>query len=92
MAPDPWTAFVFFGIPFVLGLLGLLHSCRLFYRVYRRWVAPDPELVTTDAPTENRLGDSPSRGQLLQYAALFVGSALLVAHSGRWLLQIYGVL
>ena len=89
MAPDPWTAFVFFGIPLVLGLLGLLHSGRLLYRVSRRRRGRPVDI----GQVPDRGDEAPaSRRALLQYGALFVGSALLVAHSGRWLLQIYGIL
>ncbi|MFC7133821.1 MULTISPECIES: hypothetical protein [Salinibaculum] len=89
MAPDAWTAFVFFGIPLVLGLLGLLHSGRLFYRVSRRRSGRPVDLGQVP---DGGNSEPATRRELLQYGALFVGSALLVAHSGRWLLQIYGVL
>jgi hypothetical protein len=89
MAPDPWTAFVFFGIPFVLGLLGIVHSGRLFYRAYWHQYGATTNFGGVSQPAET---STLSRGQLLQYGILFAGSSLLVAHSGRWLLQIYGLL
>lgn len=94
MGPDLWTGFVFFGIPLTIGLLGFVHASRLLYRVYSRRSSDrlGPGQKPGRLPQEAIERDPPSRRQLLQYIFLFVGSALLVAHSGRWLLRIYGVL
>jgi hypothetical protein len=92
MAPDLWTGFVFFGIPLTVGLLGFIHASRLFYRVY----GPRGGLVSGQQPVELPDGtderERPSQWRLVQYALLLVGSALLVAHSARWLARIYGFL
>ncbi len=86
MAPNAWTAFVFFGIPLTLGLLGVFHSGRRLAGRYR-W-SPD---VGTDVRPETRAVPT-TRWELVKSGVLFAGSMLLVAHSGRWLLQIYGLL
>jgi hypothetical protein len=92
MAPTPWTAFTFFGIPLVLGLLGGVHAARGLWRAYRRYSLEqvDPE----------GLGDDPSDGdatysvreQVGRGIGLLAVSAFLLVHSGRWLLSIYGSL
>jgi len=94
MGPDMWTGFVFFGIPLTLGVLGFVHASRLFYRVYSRRFRGrlGPGQRPGELPQEDVERDPPSRRQLLQYAILLLGSALLVAHSSRWLLRIYGIL
>jgi hypothetical protein len=89
MEPTLWTGFVFFGIPLALGLLGLFHSSRVLYRQLRR--GRDAGTRAENAPGKSAPAAS-SRRSALRYGALFVGSALLVAHSGRWLLRIYGLL
>jgi hypothetical protein len=70
-------------------LLGLFHSSRLLYCVFTR----RRDAGTLDGRVSGESVPEPlPRGTVFQYGALFVGSALLVAHSGRWLLRIYGLL
>ena len=85
MPPDPWAAFVFFGLPLSLGLLGLFHSGRRGYRFYRR-----RSRMRVDPADDGSKADL-DRGALLRIGLLALGSLVLVVHSGRWLLSIYGV-
>lgn len=88
MEPTLSTGFVLFGIPLTLGLLGLFHSGRRLYCVFTRH--RDTSARAGQASVESTPEPS-SRGLVLRYGTLFVCSALLVAHSGRWLLRIYGL-
>jgi hypothetical protein len=103
-APDLWATFLFFGLPFVAGLLGLRTGGVWCLEAYRRWQGAEP---TGNAPGPDGLsagdldpefdGDIGAeamgtrrsvREQAAIGALLLVGSAALVAHSGRWLLQL----
>ena len=90
MEPDLWTAFVFFGIPLVVGLLGVRTGSRLCYRAYLQY--------STGLGTEWREGDaSPERGRtwrgnVVRGVALFFGGGLVTLHSARWLAILFGVL
>jgi hypothetical protein len=94
MVPTPWTAFTFFGIPLVLGVLGGTHGARLLWRAYGRYVL---ERVDDGAATrgDGLAGERPAYSleeQVGRGLVLLVGSAVLLAHSGRWLLSVYGYL
>jgi len=92
MPPTPWTAFTFFGIPLLLGVLGGIHSLRLFARLYAGHGRVEPPGIDTNPGSTSRDEAGSQRGQLLRAAGLLAVSAVLVAHSGRWLLSIYGYL
>jgi hypothetical protein len=93
MAPTPWTTFTFFGIPFALGVLGGVHGTRLCWRVYRRYTVERaaPEDTYHGRPAAGETERSP-REQVGRAVGLLLVSAFLLAHSGRWLLSIYGYL
>lgn len=100
--PDLWAVLLFFGLPFVAGLLGLRTGGLWCLRAYRRWQGVEPtaggpgDLSGGDLDPEldgdlGRAATGPRRSAREQAAIgalLLVGSALLVAHSGRWLLQL----
>ncbi|MEF8782059.1 MAG: hypothetical protein V5A54_03100 [Haloarculaceae archaeon] len=90
MPPDPWTAFTFFGIPFTLGALGSAHGARQLWHAYRRHTLRGVDVERDDFPVPDP-GYS-LREQALRGAGLLAVSALLLVHSGRWLLSIYGYL
>jgi hypothetical protein len=94
MGPDLWTAFVFFGFPLVLGLLGVNTGGRFCYRAYRQYTdEPVPERIDTDwASTEESSPERTWRGNALRGVPLLVGGGLLAAHSARWLVRFLGVL
>lgn len=104
MAPslDLWAVFLFFGLPLVAGLLGLRTGGLWCLRAYRRWqgtaatTSAPGELSETDLDPEldgglGRAATGPRRSvreQAVIGTLLLLGSALLVGHSGRWLLQL----
>ncbi|MEF8887389.1 MAG: hypothetical protein V5A30_06240 [Haloarculaceae archaeon] len=104
MAPslDLWAVFLFFGLPLVAGLLGLRTGGLWCLRAYRRWQGAEPtasapgELSEADLDPEldsglGRGATGPRRSareQAVIGTLLLLGSALLVGHSGRWLLQL----
>lgn len=104
MAPslDLWAVLLFFGLPLVAGLLGLRTGGLWCVRAYRRWQGTEPAASTPgglsgadlDPDLDGDLGRAATgprrsvREQATIGALLAVGSALLVAHSGRWLLQL----
>jgi hypothetical protein len=101
-SPDLWATFLFFGLPLVAGLLGLRTGGLWCLRAYRRWQGSVPaagapgELSGADLDPEldgdlGRAATGPRRSareQAVIGALLLVGSALLVFHSGRWLLAL----
>jgi hypothetical protein len=92
MAPTPWTAVTFFGIPLVLGILGGVHATRELWGAYRRYPL---ERVDPDGPDEGTAHSGRSyspREQAGRGLGLLAVSAFLLVHSGRWLLSIYGYL
>jgi hypothetical protein len=88
MGPDLWTAFVFFGFPLVLGLLGVNTGARLCYRAYMQYSTA----VETDWADASTTADVSRtwRGHLVRGAPLLLGGGLLAAHSTRWLLRFLG--
>jgi hypothetical protein len=104
MAPplDLWAVFLFFGLPLVAGLLGLRTGGLWCLRAYRRWQGTEPTAAAPgdlsaadlDPDLDGDLGRAATgarrsvREQAAIGALLLVGSALLVGHSGRWLLQL----
>jgi hypothetical protein len=87
MGPDLWTAFVFFGFPLVLGLLGVNTGGRFCYRAYLQYTGGSvTEQVDTEwARTDDSDPERTWRGNLLRGVPLFVGGGLLAVHSARWL-------
>ncbi len=99
---DLWAVLLFFGLPFVAGLLGLRTGGLWCLRAYRRWQGADPTgpapggLSGADLDPEldgglGRAATGPRRSvreQAAIGALLLLGSAALVAHSGQWLLQL----
>jgi DNA-binding transcriptional LysR family regulator len=92
MAPNPWTSLTFFGIPLVLGLLGWVHSGRLFWRAYRRRSRASLEGGPSAGGGSGIDDGTTAREQVAQGVAISLVSAFLVVHSGRWLLSVYGYL
>lgn len=105
MAPpalDLWAVLLFFGLPFVAGLLGLRTGGLWCLRAYRRWQGAESTAsgsgglsgVDLDPELDGDLGRAATgprrsvREQAVLGALLVVGSSLLVAHSGRWLLAL----
>jgi len=102
MAPslDLWAVFLFFGLPLVAGLLGLRTGGLWCLRAYRRWQGTEPTAsapgglsgADLDPELDGDLGRAAAgprrsaREQAAVGALLLLGSALLVGHSGRWLL------
>lgn len=86
MAPDLWTAFVFFGFPLVLGLLGVNTGARFCYRAYLQYSTE----VDTDwrADTADGTAERTWRGNAARGVPLLAGGGLLAIHSTRWLLRI----
>jgi hypothetical protein len=84
-SPDLWALALFFGMPFVLGLLGLHRGGQILSRAYRGTERDDvvAELGPGPAPP-----DRSARERLLIGGALFVGGALLVLQAGRWLFRL----
>ncbi|WP_159900522.1 hypothetical protein [Salinirussus salinus] len=101
-SPDLWATFLFFGLPFVAGLLGLRTGGLWCLQAYRRWQGAEPTAGAPgglsnrdlDPELDGDLGAEATglrrsvREQAAIGALLLVGSALLVAHSGRWLLRL----
>jgi hypothetical protein len=99
---DLWATFLFFGLPFVAGLLGLRTGGLWCLQAYRRWQGAEPAgsapggLSSGDLEPDfdGDLGAEATglrrsvREQAIIGALLLAGSAALVAHSGRWLLQV----
>lgn len=99
---DLWAVLLFFGLPLVAGLLGLRTGGLWCLRAYRRWQGTEPtatapgDLSREDLDPEldgdlGRVAAGPRRSareQAVVGVLLLAGSALLVTHSGRWLLQL----
>ena len=92
MVPNPWLAFTFFGIPFAVGLLAGIHSLRLFWRGDLRYRIQRPDTDLAETPDRSGSNDLSFRTVVLRGLGLLVVSAVLLVHSGRWLLSIYGYL
>lgn len=92
MAPNPWLTFTLFGIPFVIGLLSGVRSARLLWRAYRRHTRTRVGVSAEHAPSTADDPDYSLREQVLRGVGLLVVSVFLLAHSGRWLLSVYGYL
>ena len=100
--PDLWALLLFFGLPLVAGLLGVRTGGLWCLQAYRRWQGAEPTAGAPgglsnrdlDPELDGDLGAEATglRRSVREQAAigvlLLVGSALLVAHSGRWLLQL----
>ncbi|MFT4948571.1 MAG: hypothetical protein ACI9CA_000693 [Natronomonas sp.] len=99
--PDLWAVLLFFGLPFVAGLLGLRTGGLWCLRAYRRRQGTEPAAapgdlsgVDLDPELDGDLGRAAAgprrsaREQAVVGTLLVAGSALLLAHSGRWLLQL----
>jgi hypothetical protein len=83
-----WTAFVFFGVPLVLGLLAVNTGGRFCYRAYLQFTTGvEPGWAETDwAETESENErERTFRGNLIRGVVLLVGGSLLALHSARWL-------
>ncbi|WP_302080423.1 hypothetical protein [Salinibaculum rarum] len=92
MEPDLWTAFVFFGIPLVVGLLGVHTGGKLCYRAYVQYTTG---AATQWEPTQRSRDDADAertwRGNVLRGGPVLVGATLLTLHSARWVLRIFGL-
>jgi hypothetical protein len=90
MELDLWTTFVFFGVPIVIGLLGIHTGGRFCYRAYLQYTAAAETVWDeTDSGAENRRS---WRGNLLRGLPILLGATLLTAHATRWTLRVLGPL
>ncbi len=92
MGPDFWTTFVFFGIPLMLGLLGVRTGGKLCYLAYIQYTTGgetewSPADTSQDRPETGRSW----RRNLLRGAPILLGATLLTLHSTRWILRIFGL-
>jgi hypothetical protein len=92
MAPTPWTAFTFFGIPLVLGILGGVHAARELWRAYRQYTLERVDPDDHEGRPAGWDGTDSLREQVGRGIGLLAVSGFLLVHSGRWLLSIYGYL
>jgi hypothetical protein len=90
MQLDLWTTFVFFGVPLVIGLLGVNTGARLCYRAYLQYsTAAETAWGGSDSKSDN---ERSWRGNLLRGVPILFGALLLTAHAGRWTLRVLGPL
>ncbi|MEF8785499.1 MAG: hypothetical protein V5A45_06160 [Haloarculaceae archaeon] len=92
MEPDLWTTFVFFGIPLVVGLLGVRTGGKLCYRAYIQYTTSGETEWSPVETSHNRPESGRSwRGNLLRGVPILVVAMLLTLQSTRWILRVFGL-
>jgi|AntRauTorcE11898_2_1112593.scaffolds.fasta_scaffold17315_3 hypothetical protein len=92
MGTDLWTTFVFFGIPLVVGLLGVHTGSKLCYRAYIQYTTSgETEWSRAENSSDRTEAGRSWRGNFLRGAPILVGATLLTLHSARWVLRIFGL-
>ena len=90
MELDLWTTFVFFGVPLVIGLLGINTGARLCYRAYLQYSTAAE--TAWDGGRSKRESDRERtwRGNLLRGVPILLGALFLTVHAARWTLRVFG--
>jgi hypothetical protein len=90
MQLDLWTTFVFFGVPLVLGVLGINTGARFCYRAYLQY-STATETAWDGGESESK-SERTWRGNLLRGVPILLGALFLTVHAARWTVRVFGPL